>query len=66
MALPRLVSGGLFVADNIFWNGDALTGYTRDPLGRAIGETVDAMLAEESLFTTLIPLGDGLAVGYKQ
>ncbi|CAM5423817.1 FAD-dependent monooxygenase [Streptomyces avidinii] len=66
MALPRLVSGGLFVADNIFWNGDALTGYTRDPLGRAIGETVDAMLAEESLFTTLIPLGDGLAVGYKE
>ncbi|OAR26574.1 hypothetical protein A8W25_13240 [Streptomyces sp. ERV7] len=65
-ALPRLVSGGLFVADNIFWNGDALNGYTRDDLGRAIGETVDAMLAEESLFTTLIPLGDGLAVGYKE
>ncbi|MFG2631362.1 FAD-dependent monooxygenase [Streptomyces sp. NPDC048473] len=66
VALPRLVSGGLFVADNIFWNGDALTGYTRDPMGKAIGETVDAMLAEESLFTTLIPLGDGLAVGYKE
>ncbi|MGW2050975.1 FAD-dependent monooxygenase [Streptomyces sp. NPDC001858] len=64
-ALPRLRTGGLFVADNVFWNGACLTGYGDEPMGRAVGEMLDEMLAEPSLFTTLLPLGDGLAVGVK-
>ncbi|MEU0007157.1 FAD-dependent monooxygenase [Streptomyces sp. NPDC006314] len=64
-AVPRLRDGGLFVADNVFWNGACLNGYGDEPMGRAVGEMLDEMLAEPSLFTTLLPLGDGLAVGVK-
>ncbi|MER6028239.1 FAD-dependent monooxygenase [Streptomyces sp. NPDC001851] len=54
--LPRLRSGGLFIADNVLLNS-----------GRARpGGILDEMFAGESLFTTLIPLGAGLAVGVKQ
>ncbi|MFF0749891.1 FAD-dependent monooxygenase [Streptomyces sp. NPDC004267] len=55
-ALRRLRPGGLFIADN------ALLGR-----GRARhGGILDEMFAERSLFTTLIPLDAGLAVGVKQ
>ncbi|MFJ9818106.1 FAD-dependent oxidoreductase [Streptomyces sp. NPDC101151] len=64
-AQPRLRTGGLFIADNVFWSGACLNGYGEDAMGRGVGEMLDEMLAEPSLFTTLIPLGDGLAVGIK-
>ena len=72
--LDRLVGllrpGGLLVTDNVLWNGEVVEGFvpmpTRDPASTAAIRAYNARLAaEERLFTTFLPLGDGVAVSVR-
>jgi predicted O-methyltransferase YrrM len=73
--LDRLVGllrpGGLLVTDNILWDGEVIEGYVATP--RHDAESTDAiraytrqLLAEARLYTTFLPVGDGLALSVKR
>jgi predicted O-methyltransferase YrrM len=62
-ALPRLRVGGLFITDNVLWSGK-VAGKARqnDANTRAIQRFNKLIYSSPELFTTVIPLRDGLAV----
>jgi predicted O-methyltransferase YrrM len=63
LAVPRLRVGGLFVTDNVLWSGRvARTPASNDAETRAIQEFNRLLYTSPKLFTTVIPLRDGLAV----
>lgn len=64
LAVPRLRRGGLFITDNVFWSG-RVTRKARDPDTRAIQEFNRLLYSSPDLWTTLLPLRDGLAVCLK-
>jgi caffeoyl-CoA O-methyltransferase len=62
--------GGVLVTDNVLWNGEVVEGFvpmpTRDPASTEAIRAYNARLAaEERLFTTFLPLGDGVAVSVR-
>lgn len=67
-ALPRLNKGGLFIADNIFWRGASFESESvqHDPSVTAIQKVVKNAYQTTSLFSTIIPVGDGMLVGFKE
>jgi caffeoyl-CoA O-methyltransferase len=70
LAVPRLRRGGLFVTDNVLWSGrvpDAVAGATDIAEStRAIVEFNLLLYESRDLFTTILPLRDGVAVALKQ
>jgi caffeoyl-CoA O-methyltransferase len=65
LAVPKLKSGGLFIADNVLWSGK-LRKPNPDEQTRAILE-FDRLISEsKDLFTTILPLRDGVAVCVKK
>lgn len=63
-ALPRLRSGGLFITDNALWYGRvARLDSDRDTEG--VREHNRMACSSEELFTTILPIRDGLAVCLK-
>ncbi len=66
VAMPRLKNGGLFVSDNVLWSGRVANRKTDDPSTRAIQEFNRMLYASKDLFTTILPLRDGLAVAIKE
>ena len=64
LALPRLKSGGLFISDNVLWNGK-LRKPNPDEKTRAILEFNRLICESKELFTTILPIRDGLAVCIK-
>jgi len=65
LALPRLKSGGLLIADNVLWKGK-LRKPNPDEKTRAILEFNRLISESKDLFTTILPLRDGLAVCVKK
>lgn len=63
-ALPRLRKGGLLITDNTLWYGRVVTG---DKESSTLGILEFNRLAykSEEVFTTLIPLRDGVTVSMK-
>jgi caffeoyl-CoA O-methyltransferase len=67
LALPRLRKGGLFITDNVFWSGRVGRPVAPDDeKTKSILEFNRKLYATPELFTTLIPLRDGLAVCQKR
>jgi len=65
LAVPKLKSGGLFITDNVLWSGK-LRKPNPDEQTRAILE-FDRLISEsKDLFTTILPLRDGVAVCVKK
>lgn len=64
MALPRVRKGGLLVTDNTLWSG-RVTETTDDVWTSAIQEYNRKCYADKNLWTTIIPLRDGVAVSVK-
>ena len=63
LAVPRLRVGGLFITDNVLWYGKvARPPASNDVETSAIQEFNRLLYASSKLFTTIIPLRDGLAV----
>jgi len=70
LAVPRLCRGGLFVSDNVLWSGrvpDAEAG-DKDATDatRALVKFNRMLYDARELFTTILPLRDGIAVALKQ
>jgi caffeoyl-CoA O-methyltransferase len=65
LALPKLKSGGLFVTDNVLWSGK-LSKPNPDAQTRAILEFNRLIYASKELFTSILPIRDGVAVCVKK
>ena len=67
LALPRVRAGGVFVTDNVLWSGRVASVAQRgDASTRAIREFNRKLYHAKDVFTTIIPLRDGLAVAVKE
>jgi caffeoyl-CoA O-methyltransferase len=65
LALPRLRKGGLFVTDNVLWSGKVADAKNKEASTKAILEFNKALYASPELFTTILPIRDGVAVAVK-
>ena len=65
LALPRLRSGGLFITDNVLWSG-RVSKPNPDPQTKAILEFNKLICKSNDLFTTILPIRDGVAVCVKK
>jgi len=63
LAVPRVRPGGLFITDNVLWSGRVVA--PEDESSRAIVEFNRLLYASKEVFTTIIPLRDGVAVAMK-
>lgn len=73
--LDRLVAhlrpGGMLVTDNVLWHGEVVDGFV-DPPQRDARDTAairaynDRLAADARLFTTFLPVGDGVALSVKR
>ena len=65
LALARLKRGGLFISDNVLWSGK-LQQPKPDAETKAILEFNKLMCESRELFTTILPIRDGVSVGVKK
>jgi caffeoyl-CoA O-methyltransferase len=65
LALPKLRSGGLFIADNVLWSGK-LRKPNPDDKTRAILDFNRLLYESKDLFTTILPIRDGVSVCIKK
>jgi predicted O-methyltransferase YrrM len=63
-ALPRIRSGGLLIADNVLWFGRVLTD-SREPDVEGIRTYNRLATQTKGLFTTIIPIRDGVSMSIK-
>jgi caffeoyl-CoA O-methyltransferase len=66
LALPRLRKGGLFVTDNVLWSGKVAQKDPPDASTKAIQEFNRLLYSSLDLFTTILPIRDGVAVAFKK
>jgi caffeoyl-CoA O-methyltransferase len=64
LILPRLRKGGLFVTDNVLWSGKVAQ-ENSEPSTKAILEFNRLLYNSPDLFTTILPIRDGVAVAIK-
>ena len=64
-ALPRLRQGGLLITDNVLWSG-RVTEQSDDRWTTAIQEYNRKAYGSDEIWTTIIPLRDGVAVSMKR
>jgi predicted O-methyltransferase YrrM len=65
LAVPRLKKGGLFVSDNVLWSG-RVAQPNPEASTQAILEFNKLLYGSRELFTTILPLRDGVAVCVKE
>lgn len=65
LAVPRLRSGGLFITDNVLWSGKVAQP-NPDAETKAILEFNKLIYAAKELFTTILPIRDGVSVCVKK
>ncbi len=66
LAVPRLRKGGLLISDNVLWHGDvAQPEQFHDNSTKRIVEFNRLMYDSKELYTTILPLRDGIAVAMK-
>jgi caffeoyl-CoA O-methyltransferase len=61
LAVPRLRPGGLFITDNVLWSGK-VSRPNPDPETKAIQEFNKLIYESKELFTTILPIRDGVSV----
>jgi len=66
LALPRLRKGGLFVTDNVLWKGKVVEENSTDKRTKAIQEFNRLLYGSPELFTTILPIRDGVAIAIKK
>jgi predicted O-methyltransferase YrrM len=66
LILPRLRKGGLFVTDNVLWSGKVVQKNPSEASTKAILEFNRLLYSSQDLFTTFLPIRDGVAVAVKK
>ncbi len=62
--LPRLRKGGILITDNLIWSGRVAEAEP-DAQTRSIIEYTKMLYDSPDLWTTIIPLRDGVGISYK-
>jgi caffeoyl-CoA O-methyltransferase len=64
LAIPRLRCGGIFITDNVLWSGQILH---KKPTAasRAILEFNRRLFSSEDIFSSILPISDGLGMAIK-
>jgi caffeoyl-CoA O-methyltransferase len=65
LAVPRLKRGGLFITDNVLWSGKVAQP-DPDAQTKAILEFNQLICEAKDLFTTILPIRDGVSVCVKK
>jgi predicted O-methyltransferase YrrM len=66
LVAPRLRKGGLFITDNVLWNGRVADKTPAEASTKAIIEFNRNLYDSKEFYTTILPLRDGLAVAVKK
>jgi caffeoyl-CoA O-methyltransferase len=66
LAIPKLHKGGLFVTDNVLWSGKVAEKHPKESSTKAILEFNRLLYNSPDLFTTILPIRDGVAVALKR
>jgi predicted O-methyltransferase YrrM len=66
LAVPRLRKGGLFVTDNVLWSGRVVEKNPTESRTKAILEFNRLLYNSPELFTTILPIRDGVALAMKK
>lgn len=64
LAIPRLRKGGIFISDNVLWDGEILDG-NPDKASQAILEFNRMLFASKDILSLIIPIRDGLGLAVK-
>jgi predicted O-methyltransferase YrrM len=64
LVVPKLRQGGLLVSDNLFWHGKVLSD-DPDESTRGVCKFTERIFSDPRLWSTIIPLRDGIAVCLK-
>ena len=65
IALPHIRQGGLFITDNVLWSGQVAKP-NPDVETKAIQELNRSMYGSRDVFTTILPIRDGVSVCLKK
>jgi predicted O-methyltransferase YrrM len=65
LAVPRLRKGGLFISDNVLWSGRVAQAGEKDESTAAIREFNRLLYGSRELYTSVLPLRDGVSVSLK-
>lgn len=65
IAIPRLRKGGLLITDNVLWYGRVVQSSQNDPDTEGVKLFNEMLYQRTDVFTTILPLRDGLAVSAK-
>jgi len=65
LTVPRLRPGGLLITDNILWSGRVLVPDPAEASTRGVQEYTRLIYENSRLYTTILPVRDGLAVSLK-
>lgn len=66
LALPKLRKGGLFITDNVLWSGRVADAGNQEAATKAIREHNRALYENSELFSTILPIRDGVSVAVKR
>lgn len=66
LALAKMRSGAILLADNVLWDGKVASGNEKDETARALRAFNDFVQADERVENLLLPLRDGLMVVRKR
>ena len=66
IAIPKLRKGGLFVTDNVIWSGKVAQKNPGEKATKAILEFNKLLYNSPDLFTTILPIRDGVAVSVRK
>jgi predicted O-methyltransferase YrrM len=66
LAVPKLRKGGLFITDNVLWSGKVAQQNPAEATTKAILEFNRLLYSSPDLFTTILPIRDGVAVAIKR
>lgn len=64
ITLPKLRRGGLLIVDNMLWSGRVLAP-SEEPDVLGVKRLTERLYASENLFTTILPLRDGVSISLK-
>lgn len=65
LAVPRLRKGGLLITDNALWYGQILESKPREST-KGVKNYNTLAFSDPRVFSTIIPIGDGICVSVKQ
>ncbi len=65
LAVPRLRTGGLLITDNALWYGQVLESKPREST-KGVKEYNRLAFSDPRVFSTIVPIGDGICVSVKR